>query len=74
MLPSIQMTKCYANLLSIRVLSPFLCQAAEDAKLLRSVVVPLEEEIDLLKMKLNQAEERLSIYEGKVCYSLSLSL
>ena len=59
----------------------FFVQAAEDTKLLRSLVVPLEEEIDMLKMKLNQAEERLSIYEGNVRYvslshllSLSLSL
>lgn len=34
--------------------------------MLRAVVVPLEEEIDMLKVQLREAQERLEVYEDNV--------
>ncbi|KAL5477099.1 hypothetical protein EMCRGX_G023844 [Ephydatia muelleri] len=42
-----------------------MTKAAEESKLLKLVVVPYEEEIDLLKLRLREAQERISLYEGK---------
>ena len=47
------------------LLSP-LDQAAKESQLLRAVVVPLEEEIDLLRIQLREAQERLEVYEANV--------
>lgn len=41
-------------------------QAQEDAEVLRSVVMPLEEEINTLKSKLKAAEMQLGISEGSM--------
>lgn len=42
-----------------------MTKAAEESKLLKLVVVPYEEEIDLLKLRLREAQERIALYEGK---------
>ena len=42
-------------------------QAQEDAQLLKSVVLPLEEEIKTLKEQLRQA--RLKLQVGSVCWT-----
>ncbi|XP_003387387.1 PREDICTED: myosin-11-like [Amphimedon queenslandica] len=42
-----------------------MIQAAHDAKLLKSVVVPLEAEIEMLRMQLKDSQDRLKVYEGK---------
>lgn len=41
-------------------------QAQEDAEILKSVVLPLEEEIQLLKSKLRDACDRNDQYERQV--------
>ena len=41
-------------------------QAQEDTEVLKSVVMPLEEEIVVLKSKLREASNRLEELEGKV--------
>ncbi|XP_064392393.1 rab GTPase-binding effector protein 1-like [Halichondria panicea] len=40
-----------------------MAKAAMDVKVLRSVVVPLEEEIDVLKVELSEAKEQLARYK-----------
>ncbi len=40
--------------------------------MLRTVVIPLEEEIDLLRIQLREAQERLEIYEDNVCTCIVL--
>lgn len=41
-------------------------KAKEDAEMLRSLVVPLEEEIDVLKKKLRETDEQLQRYQAQV--------
>ena len=43
----------------IYMLAPFVFKAQEDAEILKSVVMPLEEEIRSLKGKLRDAKDRL---------------
>lgn len=43
---------------------PLLLQAQEDAEKLRSVVMPMEQEITALKAKLSTAEERVKELEA----------
>jgi hypothetical protein len=42
-----------------------MIEAAKQTEHLKSVILPYEEEIDLLKLKLASAEERLQLYEGR---------
>ena len=42
----------------------YFFQAQEDAEVLRSLVIPLEEEIQVLKEKLRSTDQRLRKYEG----------
>ena len=41
-------------------------QAQEDAEMLRSVVLPLEEEINMMKDKLKDSNDRCQQYANKV--------
>lgn len=60
---SINDSSSAVNFTSESSLESSMIEAAKESQLLRSVVVPLEEEIDLLKMKLKEAQERLTVYE-----------